>query len=43
MQELLVKLNSLYTELEYETDEDTRKKIKRQIYDIERKLKDNEK
>ena len=41
MQELLVKLNSLYTELEYETDENTRKKIKRQIYEIERKLKDN--
>lgn len=39
----LVKLNDLYTELEYETDEDTRKKIKRQIRDIENKLKGNEK
>ena len=41
MQELLVKLNSLYTELEYETDDKTIQKIKRQIYEIERKLKDN--
>ena len=42
MQELMIKLNDLYTELEYETDEDTIKKIKRQIYEIERKLKDSE-
>ena len=42
MQELLVKLNSLYTELEYETDDKTIKKIKRQIREIEKKLKDNE-
>lgn len=40
MNSLLVKLNSLYSELEYETNEDTRKKIKRQIYEIEKKLKE---
>lgn len=40
MQELLVKLNSLYSELEYETDDKTRQKIKRQIREIEKKLKE---
>ena len=41
MEQLLVKLNSLYTELEYETDDKTIKQIKRQIREIEKKLKDN--
>ena len=40
MQELLVKLNSLYTELEYETDKKTIQAIKRQIREIEKKLRD---
>lgn len=35
-----VKLNSLYTDLEYETDEETRKRIKREIRKIENKLKE---
>lgn len=39
---LLKKLNDLYTELEYETDKATIKKIKRQIWEIERKLKEEE-
>ena len=39
---LLRKLNDLYTELEYETDKTTIKKIKRQIWEIERKLKEDE-
>jgi len=33
-------LNDLYTELEYETDEDTIRKIKKEIRQIESKLKD---
>lgn len=40
MEQLLIKLNSLYTELEYETDDKTRQKIKRQIREIEKKLKE---
>ena len=40
MQKIMIKLNDLYTELEYETDTDTIKKIKRQIYVIEKKLKE---
>lgn len=42
MQELLIKLNDLYTELEYETDKDTIRKIKKQIYELERKLKEKD-
>lgn len=42
MEQLLVKLNSLYTELEYETDGKTIQKIKRQIREIEKKLKGSE-
>ena len=41
MEQLLVKLNSLYSELEYEQDKKTIEKIKRQIRAIENKLKDN--
>lgn len=40
MQELLVKLNSLYSELEYEEDKDTIKKIKEEIKTIEKKLEE---
>lgn len=42
MEQLLVKLNSLYSELEYETDDKTKQKIKRQIREIEKKLKESE-
>lgn len=42
MEQLLVKLNSLYSELEYETDNKYIKQIKRQIREIDKKLKDNE-
>lgn len=38
MEQLLVKLNSLYSELEYEKDDKTKRKIKRQIKEIERQL-----
>ena len=41
MEKLLVKLNSLYSELEYETNEKTIKWIKRQIREIEKKLKES--
>ena len=34
-------LNDLYTQLEYETDEDTIKDIKEEIRQIESELKDN--
>ena len=40
MQKIMIKLNDLYTVLEYETDQETIKKIKRQIYVIEKKLKE---
>ena len=40
MEDLLKKLNDLYTELEYEEDKDTIKKIKREIKVIERKLEE---
>lgn len=40
MEELLKKLNDLYTELEYEEDKDTIKKIKREIKIIELKLEE---
>lgn len=43
MEELLVKLNSLYTELEFEEDKDTIKKIKKEIKAIERKLDEEKK
>ena len=42
MEQLLVKLNSLYSELEYETDDKTIKQIKREIRKIEKELKGNE-
>ena len=40
MEDLLKKLNDLYTELEYEEDKDTIKKIKREIKIIELKLEE---
>lgn len=40
MENLLKKLNDLYTELEYEEDKDTIKKIKREIKIIELKLEE---
>ena len=43
MQELLIKLNSLYTDLQYEQDKETIKKIKREIRNIENKLKEEDK
>ena len=38
MNKLLVKLNSLYSDLEEETDEKTIKQIKREIRKIEKEL-----
>jgi len=38
MEQLLVKLNSLYSELEYEEDIKTIAKIKREIRKIEKEL-----
>lgn len=38
MEKLLIRLNDLYTELEYETEKETIKKIKRQIRNIENQL-----
>ena len=35
---IMIKLNDLYTQLEYETDKTTIAKIKRQIRQIENKL-----
>ena len=40
MEDLLRKLNDLYTELEFEEDKDTIKKIKKEIKTIERKLEE---
>jgi len=42
MQELLVKLNSLYSELEEETDDKTIKQIKREIRKIEKELNEKQ-
>ena len=42
MEDLLRKLNDLYTELEFEKDKDIVKNIKRQIKTIERKLEEEE-
>lgn len=39
-QKLLVELNSLYSELQYEQDEETCKKIKKEIKTIEEKLEE---
>lgn len=41
-EELLVRLNSLYDELEYETDEKILKEIKRIIKRIEKELEEEE-
>ena len=40
MEDLLKKLNDLYTELEFEEDYDTIKMIKREIHKIEKRLKE---
>lgn len=40
MEDLLRKLNDLYTELEFEEDYDTIKKIKKEIKTIEKKLEE---
>ena len=40
MQELMIKLNDLYTELEYEEEKETIKKIKKEIKIIELKLEE---
>ena len=40
MEDLLRKLNDLYTELEYEEEKETIKKIKKEIKIIERKLEE---
>ena len=42
MEDLLRKLNDLYTELEFEEDYDTIKKIKKEIKTIEKKLEEEE-
>lgn len=40
MEQKLIKLNDLYTQLEYETDKETIAKIKKQIKALEKKLKE---
>lgn len=40
MEKLIIKLNDLYTELEYEEDKEVIQKIKRQIKTIENRLKE---
>ena len=40
MENLVKKLNDLYTQLEYEIDADTIKMIKKEIYKIEKRLKE---
>lgn len=39
MEKLLIRLNDLYTELEYETDSKTIVKIEKEILEVENQLK----